>query len=431
MTQVLKARAGIITEEMEKVALDEGVTPEFVRQGVAGGTIVIPKNKKRKEFKVCGIGEGMSIKVNALIGTSSDCDDMELEAKKLAAAEEAGCNSFMDLSTGSDIDGMRHQTLSLAHVAVGCTTIYQAGIEAIEKYGSVVDMKEDEIFEVIERQAADGMDFMAIHCALNFDVIKRMQTTGRVTQVVSRGGSFLTGWMLHNQKENPLYAQYDRVLEIMKAYDVTLSLGDAIRPGCIADSLDGAQLEGMIIQGQLVQRAQEAGVQVMVEGPGHVPLNHVDATMRVQKSLCNNAPYYILGTLATDIAPGYDHITGAIGGALIGSCGADFLCYLTPAEHLGLPIEEDVRTGVIATRMGAHIADISRGNKKAWQRDLAMAKARVNRDLDRQIELALYPDKIKAAAQDADFDQICGVCGSECAAQVAAEYFGLGSNHSL
>lgn len=237
--------------------------------------------------------------------------------------------------------------------------------------------------------------------------------------------------MLHNQKENPLYAQYDRVLEIMKAYDVTLSLGDAIRPGCIADSLDGAQLEGMIIQGELVKRAQEAGVQVMVEGPGHVPLNHVDATMRVQKSLCNNAPYYILGTLATDIAPGYDHITGAIGGALIGSCGADFLCYLTPAEHLGLPIEEDVRTGVIATRMGAHIADIARGNKKAWARDLAMAKARVNRDLDRQIELALYPDKVKAGARNASFDQICGVCGSECAAQVAAEYFGLGSKHSL
>lgn len=426
MTQVLKARAGIITEEMEAVAARENVDVEFIRQGVAEGRIVIPRNKNRKEFNYCGIGGGLRIKVNALIGTSSDCDDMEMEARKIAAAQEAGCDSFMDLSTGNDIDGMRKQTLSLANVAVGCTTIYQAGIEAIAKYGSVVSMKEEDIFEVIERQAADGMDFMAIHCALNLDVIKRMQTTGRVTDVVSRGGAFITGWMLHNQKENPLYEHYDRVLEILKAYDVTLSLGDAIRPGCTADSLDGAQLQGMIIQGELVKRAQEAGVQVMVEGPGHVPLNHVEATMRVQKRLCNNAPYYILGTLATDVTPGYDHITGAIGGALIGACGADFLCYLTPAEHLGLPTEEDVRTGVITTRMAAHIADIAKGNKQAWARDLEMARARVASDMDRQIKAALYPDQLKAAAAKDCGDHGCVVCGAGCAAQAAAEYFGIG-----
>lgn len=425
MTQVLKARAGIVTEEMEAVAVRENVDVEFIRQGVANGRIVIPRNKNRKEFKYCGIGEGLRIKVNALIGTSSDCDDMEMEARKIATAQEAGCDSFMDLSTGSDIDGMRKQTLSLAEVAVGCTTIYQAGIEAIEKHGSVVDMKEKDIFEVIERQAADGLDFMAIHCALNFDVLNRMQTTGRITEVVSRGGAFLTGWMLHNHKENPLYEHYDRVLEILKAYDVTLSLGDAIRPGCIADSLDGAQLQGMIVQGELVKRAQEAGVQVMVEGPGHVPLNHVEATMKIQKSLCNNAPYYILGTLATDVSPGYDHISGAIGGALIGACGADFLCYLTPAEHLGLPTEEDVRTGVIATKMAAHIADVAKGNKQAWEKEMEMARARVNWDLDRQIGVALYPDKLKAAGACADHS--CAVCGDKCATQVAAEYFKVGS----
>lgn len=426
MTQVLKARKGIITEEMEAVALKEDVDVEFIREGVAEGRIVIPRNKKRKEFNYCGIGEGLRIKTNALIGTSSDRDDMEMEARKLAIAEEAGCDSFMDLSTGSDIDGMRKQSLSLAHVAIGCTTIYQAGIEAIEKYGSVVDMKIEEILEVLERQAADGIDFMAIHSALNFDVIKRLQTSGRVTDIVSRGGSFLTGWMLHNQKENPLYEHFDRILEILKAYDVTLSLGDAFRPGCIADSLDGAQLQGMIIQGELTQRAQAAGVQVMVEGPGHVPLNQVEATMKVQKRLCNNAPYYILGTLATDVSPGYDHISGAIGGALIGACGADFLCYLTPAEHLGLPTEEDVRTGVITTRMAAHIADIARGNKQAWARDLEMAQARVALDMDRQINAALYPDRLKSAATGASTDHGCTVCGSGCAAQVAAEYFGLG-----
>lgn len=426
MTQVLRARKGIITEEMEAVAAKENVDVEFIRQGVAEGRIVIPRNKNRKEFNYCGIGEGLRIKTNALIGTSSDREDMKMEARKLAIAEEAGCDSFMDLSTGSDIDGMRKQTLSLANVAVGCTTIYQAGIEAIEKYGSVVEMKIEEILQVIEKQAADGIDFMAIHCALNFDVIKRMQTTGRVTDVVSRGGSFLTGWMLHNQKENPLYEHYDRVLEILKAYDVTLSLGDAIRPGSIADSLDGAQLQGMIIQGELTRRAQAAGVQVMVEGPGHVPLNHVEATVKVQKSLCNNAPYYLLGTLATDVTPGYDHITGAIGGALVGASGADFLCYLTPAEHLGLPTEEDVRTGVITTRMAAHIADIARGNKQAWERDLEMARARVALDMDRQIKAALYPDRLEAAARDTHADHNCTVCGTGCAAQVAAEYFGLG-----
>ncbi|AFQ45327.1 B12 lower ligand biosynthesis ThiC-like protein BzaB [Desulfosporosinus meridiei] len=423
MTQVLKARAGIITEEMEAVATDENLEAEFIRQGVAEGRIVIPRNKNRKEFKYCGIGAGLRIKVNALIGTSSDRDDMEMEARKLAIAEEAGCDSFMDLSTGKDIDGMRKQSLSLAHVAMGSTMIYQAGIEAIEKYGSVVSMREEDIFEVIERQAADGLDFMAIHCALNMDVIKRMQNTGRVTDVVSRGGAFLTGWMLHNQKENPLYEKFDRVLEILKAYDVTLSLGDAIRPGSIADSLDGAQLQGMIIQGELTRRAQEAGVQVMVEGPGHVPLNHVEATMEVQKRLCNNAPYYILGTLATDVTPGYDHISGAIGGALIGACGADFLCYLTPAEHLGLPTEEDVRTGVITTRMAAHIADIAKGNQQAWARDLEMAKARVALNLNRQIKAALYPEQLKAAAAAAGDDRGCVVCGTGCAAQVAAEYF--------
>lgn len=422
-TQVLKARRGIVTEEMEVVAEMEGKTPEYVRERVANGRIVIPRNNIKREFRYCGIGEGMSVKVNALFGTSTDREDMEMEARKLQIAQEEGCDSFMDLSTGRDIDGMRAQSLKLAKVAMGSTVIYQAGVDAIEKYGSVVEMKVEDIFDTIEKQAAAGLDFMAVHCALNREVLRIMQSTGRVTQVVSRGGSFLTGWMLHNDKENPLFEHYDRVLEILKAHDVTLSLGDAIRPGCGYDSLDPAQVQGMVIQGELARKAQEAGVQVMVEGPGHVPLHHVDATMRLQKALCNDAPYYILGTLATDVAPGYDHITGAIGGAYAGACGADFLCYLTPAEHLGLPLEEDVRIGVRATKIAAQIADVARGSRPAWEREMKMARARVARDVEAQKSAALYPDVFHN--YNLEHGEACPGCGIDCAADVAAKYFGL------
>lgn len=422
-TQVLKARRGIVTEEMEVVAEMEGKTPEYVRERVANGRIVIPRNNIKREFRYCGIGEGMSVKVNALFGTSTDREDMEMEARKLQIAQEEGCDSFMDLSTGRDIDGMRAQSLKLAKVAMGSTVIYQAGVDAIEKYGSVVEMKVEDIFDTIEKQAAAGLDFMAVHCALNREVLRIMQSTGRVTQVVSRGGSFLTGWMLHNDKENPLFEHYDRVLEILKAHDVTLSLGDAIRPGCGCDSLDPAQVQGMVIQGELTRKAQEAGVQVMVEGPGHVPLHHVDATMRLQKALCNDAPYYILGTLATDVAPGYDHITGAIGGAYAGACGADFLCYLTPAEHLGLPLEEDVRIGVRATKIAAQIADVARGSRPAWEREMKMARARVARDVEAQKSAALYPDVFHN--YNLEHGEACPGCGIDCAADVAAKYFGL------
>jgi phosphomethylpyrimidine synthase len=425
MTQILAARAGKITPEMELVAARENVDLKFIQEGIASGKIVIPRNINRKEFNYCGIGQGLRIKVNALIGTSSDIEDLAMEERKLAFVEEAGCDALMDLSTGGDIDGMRRLTLEKANIAVGSVPIYQAAIEAIERRGSIVDMTEEDMFEAVEKQAADGVDFMAIHSALNFDVIKRLQTMGRVTDVVSRGGAFLTGWMLHNKKENPLYEKFDRLLGILKKYDVTLSLGDAIRPGCTADSLDGAQLQGLIVAGELVARAQAAGVQVMVEGPGHVPMHHVEATILLQKRLCNGAPYFILGTLATDIAPGYDHITSAIGGALAGTVGADFLCYVTPAEHLGLPTEQDVKEGVIAARIAAHAADLARGNRQAWERDLQMAQARVACDLDRQISLSLNPEKTRSAFDGRDDHHHCAVCGPDCAAQIAARYFGI------
>ncbi|MBS3969998.1 MAG: B12 lower ligand biosynthesis ThiC-like protein BzaB [Clostridia bacterium] len=427
MTQMLKARAGKITEEMEKVAIQENVDVKFIRQGVAEGTIVIPKNKNRSRSRICGIGKGLDIKVNALIGTSSDRSQVEMEARKLKAAEEAGCNSFMDLSTGGDIDAMRRQTLSLARVAVGSVPLYQAGVEAIHKYGSVVEMRPDDILDTIEKQAADGLDFMAIHSALSLDVLKTLQKTGRVTEVVSRGGSFLTGWMFHNQKENPLLEHFDRLLAIMKEYDVVFSVGDAVRPGCTADSLDQVQLKGLMLAGDLVKRALEAGVQVMVEGPGHVPLNHIESTILLQKRLCYNVPYYVLGFLAADIAPGYDHITGAIGGAYAAMRGADFLCYLTPAEHLGLPNEEDVRTGVKAIKIAAQAADIARGRKGAWDRNLQMAKARVALDMDKQIELALNSSSLleARAKNKGNAPCVCAVCGPDCAAAAAARYFGI------
>jgi len=392
---------------------------------VAAGTIVIPKNKNRKQINPCGIGQGLRIKVNALIGTSSDRDDLEMEKRKLMIAQNAGCDTFMDLSTGGDIDGMRQLTLSTVSVPVGGVPVYQAGIEAIEKRGSIVAMQEDDIFTAVEKQAAAGVDFMAIHSALNFDVLKPLQKNGRVADIVSRGGAFLTGWMLHNQKENPLYEQFDRLLAILREYDVTLSVGDAIRPGAVADSLDEAQLRGLAVAGELVGRAREAGVQVMVEGPGHVPMHHVESTMLLQKRLCNNAPYFVLGTLATDVAPGYDHITAAIGGALAGVAGVDFICYVTPAEHLGLPTEEDVKEGVIAARIAAHAADIANGNKQALERDLQMAKARVALDVDKQISLSVDPEKSRQALAGEKGGNHCAVCGPDCAAQVAAKYFGI------
>lgn len=425
MTQVLAARAGKITPEMEWIATLENVDIQFVQEGVAAGKIVIPRNIVRKPFNYVGIGQGLRIKVNALIGTSSDREEMIDEVIKLKNVESTGCDAVMDLSTGGNIDGMRRLSLDNTNIPVGTVPIYQAAIEAIKKRGSIVAMTEEDMFETIEKQAADGVDFMAIHSAFNLETLNRLNKNGRITDVVSRGGSFLTGWMIHNEKENPLYEQFDRVLEILKKYDVTLSLGDAIRPGCTADSLDGAQLQGLIVAGELVARAHAVGVQVMVEGPGHVPMNHVEATMLLQKRLCNHAPYFILGTLATDIAPGYDHITSAIGGAIAGAAGADFLCYVTPAEHLGLPTEQDVKEGAVAARIAAHVADLARGNKKAWERDLQMANARVVLDFDRQMNLSIDPEKLRAIKGNGSGDQHCTVCESECAAQIAAKYFGI------
>lgn len=423
-TQMQLARQGIITEAMKIVAEQEKLSPEFIREGVAKGTIAICCNINHKNLVPRGVGEGLKVKVNANIGTSSSYPDPEPELKKLEAAIAAGADSVMDLSTGNNISASRKAIIEASTVMVGTVPIYQITVETIQKRGAVVDMTKEDIFDVIRQQAKDGADFMTIHCGINRQVLKALVDEGRVMDVVSRGGSFITGWMLHNDKENPLYEYYDEILDICEEYDVTISLGDGLRPGCIADATDRAQIQELLNLGELTQRAWDRGVQVMVEGPGHVPYNQIAANMQLQKRLCHGAPFYVLGPLVTDVAPGYDHITGAIGGTLAAISGADFLCYVTPAEHLGLPDLEDVRQGVIASRIAAHAADLAKGNKEAWAWDLAMAKARKELDWKTQLELALDP--VRAIEyrnkKNKSDDEACSMCGDYCAVKIVGQY---------
>ena len=412
-TQMQLARQGIISEQMKIVAEKEGLSPEFIREGLAKGSIVIPCNINHKNIIPCGVGQGLTVKVNANIGTSSSFPDPAPEILKLKACIEAGADAVMDLSTGDNITESRRAILKNSTIMVGTVPMYQVTVETIKKRGYVVEMTKDDILDVIRMQAEDGADFLTLHCGITRQVLKQLLEQGREMDVVSRGGSFITGWMLHNEKENPLYEYYDEILEICAKYDVTISLGDGLRPGCIADATDRAQIQELLTLGELTQRAWDKGVQVMVEGPGHVPYNQIATNMQLEKRLCMGAPFYVLGPLVTDVAPGYDHITSAIGGTLAAVSGADFLCYVTPAEHLGLPDINDVREGVIASRIAAHAADLARGNKNAWEWDLAMARARKNLDWPEQIRLAIDPvraeDFRKRKNQSAD--EACSMCG--------------------
>jgi phosphomethylpyrimidine synthase len=426
MTQRAEACRGHFTDEMERVALEEGLEPEKIRQGVAEGKIVIPANKRHTGLHAEGVGAGLRIKVNANLGTSSDHTMVEEEIEKLKVALEAGADAVMDLSTGGDIDSIRRTLLSLSPVPLGTVPIYQAAIEAIQDKGGIVHLTGDDLFSTIERQAQDGVDFMTVHCGVTLNSLERLRRQGRVTDIVSRGGAFLAAWMIYHQEENPLYVEFDRLLDIAARYDITLSLGDGLRPGCLADATDRAQVQELILLGELTKRAWERDVQVMIEGPGHVPLDQIQANIQLEKSLCQGAPFYVLGPLVTDIASGYDHIACAIGGAVAGMAGADFLCYVTPAEHLKLPDIEDVREGVIAAKIAAHAADLARGNPRARERDLEMAQARKSLDWERQIALSINPKKAREYREQShpQEEEVCTMCGKYCAIRMVRQYFG-------
>jgi phosphomethylpyrimidine synthase len=427
VTQLKSARAGTLTGEMIAVAEKEGLDSETILRGVADGSIVIPVNTNHGGVSPCGIGKGLSTKVNANIGTSSDHGDASTELEKLKAAESARSDTVMDLSTGGDISSIRRAIIAATSLPLGTVPLYQAGIEAINKWGAIVAMSVDHLFAVIEEQAEDGVDFMTVHCGVTQKSIARLRESPRVTDVVSRGGAFTIGWVLHNGKENPLYEHFDRLLEIALKHDVTLSLGDGLRPGCLADASDRAQFEELLTIGELVERSRAAGVQVMVEGPGHMPLDQIVANVQMEKVICKGAPFYVLGPLVTDIGAGYDHISGAIGGAIAASAGADYLCYVTPSEHLSLPEPEDVREGVVATRLAAHAGDLVKGVKGARDWDLNMSIARKNLDWQKQIDLALDPTRAtKARAQHDTSGHGCSMCGQYCAMELVADY--LGSN---
>jgi phosphomethylpyrimidine synthase len=415
--QLEQARKGVITEAMQAVALSENLNPQSIADAMAAGHIIIPRNRNHKALSPCGIGKGLRTKINANIGTSKGHEDVQEELHKLQVSIEAGADTVMDLSTGGPLDEIRKTIIEESTVAVGTVPIYQAVIEAVRSEKTMVNMSVDLLFEVIEKHAEDGVDFITVHCGLTRESVMRIKREGRLMDVVSRGGAFTIEWMAYNKKENPLYEHYDRLLDIARSYDLTLSLGDGLRPGCLADATDRGQVQELLILGELAERARERDVQVMIEGPGHVPIHQITTNIQLQKQLCHGAPFYVLGPLVTDIAPGYDHITSAIGGALAATAGADFLCYVTPSEHLRLPTIEDVKMGVIASKIAAHAADVAKGVKGALEKDIQMAHVRKAMDWKQQIELSLDPSRAKhlrSTSQPADED-VCTMCGEFCA----------------
>ncbi len=421
MTQLEYARQGTITEKMQAAALAEGVEPEFIRAGIAAGNIIICHNVKHLNGTPLAVGKGLRTKINANIGSSADDLDIEKELEKARVAVAAGADAIMDLSTGGPVDEIRRAIIAETSACIGTVPLYQAALDAVRnKKKAIVEMTVEDIFAGVLKHAEDGVDFITVHCGVTRASVERMRREGRIMDVVSRGGAFTIEWMAHNNMENPLYEHFDRLLEITKAFDMTLSLGDGFRPGCLADATDRAQIHELIILGELTQRAQAYGVQVMIEGPGHMPLNQIEANVLLQKRLCHGAPFYVLGPLVTDIAPGYDHITSAIGGTIAAAAGADFLCYVTPSEHLRLPTVEDVREGVMACRIAGHAADIVKGVKGAMEKDTQMARCRKKLDWEGQFALAIDPEKARRLRAESGVAEhgACTMCGEFCAYKV-------------
>jgi phosphomethylpyrimidine synthase len=417
MTRVKQAKDGIITQEMEVAAAAEKMTPEQMRAGLADGSIVITRNSKRNIVPLA-IGSKTRIKINANIGTSSSRMDIAEELEKMRVAIKHGADAIMDLSTFGDLPKIRKAIIDECPVAVGTVPLYEMALIAKSNQKSVLDITADEMFEVIEQHCKQGVDFLTLHCGVTKYSVERFKHAGRLGGAVSRGGTIIMEWINHNNAENPLYEQYDRLCDILAKYDVCVSLGDAFRPGALHDATDRVQIQELVTLGELVKRAREKNVGVFVEGPGHVPLHQVAANMQIEKTLCENAPFYVLGPLVTDISPGYDHISAAIGGAVAGMAGADFLCYVTPAEHLRLPSVDDVKEGVIASRIAAHAADIARGFPGAIEQDHALSRAKMALDWDTMLSLCVDPEKARAyraSLPPQGDNNLCSICGEFCA----------------
>ncbi len=414
MTQLERARKGEITEEMKKVASDEGIDAEIIREGVAKGQIVILFNENRPA-RIIGIGKGLRTKVNASIGTSTDIIDLKMEIEKAKLAEKYGADTLMDLSVGGDIKAIRQAVMNAINLPIGTVPLYEAFALAIEKYGAAVKMPEELLWEVMERQCEEGVAFMAIHCGINKKTIEMLRKQHyRYGGLVSKGGSYMVAWMEHNNKENPLYEHFDKVVKILKKHDVVLSLGNGFRAGAIHDSTDRVQIQELLINCELAEIGREMGCQTMVEGPGHIPIDEIEANIILEKRMSGEAPFYMLGPVVTDIAPGYDHITAAIGAALSSAFGADFICYVTPSEHLGLPFPEDVREGVIAARIAAYVGDMIKYKRR--DKDREISKARRDMDWNKQFSLAIDPERAQEIkAKRGTQTYTCTMCGSFCA----------------
>ena len=416
---IAEAKKGLVSPLIRRIARREGVKPEAILRGLAAGTVVVPANRHRKSPRACGIGAGLSVKVNANIGMSPSRADPRAELRKARAAAAAGADALMDLSVGGDANRLRRRLLAASELPLGTVPIYQAALRAGREKGRITAMTADSILGAIEEQAREGVDFMTVHAGVTAAVLETVRKHPRLLGVVSRGGAFLLEWMIANGRENPLYERFDDVLAIARRHEVTLSLGDGLRPGCLADATDPSQVRELITLGELAARCRAAEVQVMIEGPGHVPLDQIEANVRLEKEICAGAPFYVLGPLPTDVAAGYDHIACAIGGALAAWAGADFLCYVTPSEHLSLPGEADVREGVIACRIAAHAADVARGRGGAREWDDEMSRRRRARDWKGQIALALDPDRARryrgAMPKGEDY---CSMCSEFCAIKI-------------
>ena len=413
-TQMAAARQGVVAPQMRQVLTDERIHEADLLARMAEGRIVIPANHNHPNLIAKGIGTGLTTKINVNLGVSEDCCNVEAELHKVRRSIELKADAIMDLSTFGDTRAFRRRTVEISPVMIGTVPVY----DAVARYGkNVAAISVDDFFDVVRIHAEDGVDFMTIHAGLTQTAIQRLRTNPRLTHVVSRGGSLLLDWMTTNDRENPFYEHFDRLLDLCRQYDVTLSLGDGLRPGCLRDATDAAQIQELIILGELTKRCWQADVQVMIEGPGHVPLNEVIANMQLEKKLCHGAPFYVLGPLVTDVAPGYDHITSAIGGALAATYGADFLCYVTPAEHLRLPDLDDMKEGIIASRIAAHAADVAKGIPGAIDWDNAMSQARKDLNWNQMFDLALDPEKARAyrASSNPIDQEVCTMCGDLCA----------------